>query len=1047
MLNIDSIKDKIKYITQENLIEILDNFPNGEVALDYEGSSVEPYEPQFYSFSFGVCLISDPIDTIHYITYDSRYLTDEQRKAILRFLISRKVWTFNVKYEIGVSENITGEFIELEDTYCLFKPLGRQFWGLKEGSTKLLEGVEDWSEDTWGCVKLLQTLKKYVKKQYTDKIVKNKEYRPIAKYLAYGDLKGAVAYTYTQADEDLMKYEKSVMAKVRDYMDILSPQCVLKAVYDLDDYDINLSALPVKMVGEYCAMDTICTALLKTKLWPLAKEQYHIYLKQSYLAATMARYGIYWDYEKSIELENYYLKECLKYYKQLISIPDFVIEGIEPEDISRGLHATHKSEIKDKIFNPASTKDTVIKSFYDSLFRSNKFNSAMIAFQLFKYLQSIKDLTFDEVDPDGKVIIDEELNQPKKYHLCTKIRWDNINEILIKTKAWILENSDKDGLNEFVKAVNKVRSIENWYCGSLRADMIEGMFNALTQCAGSDPSVLYEDMDWEFQMIFNFKMIKKMEKCLTTYITGKKVGRENVVYATFPKDNVTEVPKRVLEDVDGAKHNFFIANCRECGTITRRFQAGFHCLSKDTKISLTNGTHIKIDEIYNNPNKKYKTFTYKDGEIIEEYIKEVHLSGYSYEMIELTLENGNTIECTPNHKFLMYSKLYNEAQYIDKNEFILGVNNTPIKVIDVKYKKYKKSIPVYDLTMPEDTPCFALEAGVISHNTIPWNSELRELIQPRNSEYIMVHWDFSQSEVRVLAALAKESTLLKAFEDGIDIHRYVASEVFGLPFDKVTTELRKFAKGCTFAILYGQTIENFAIENLNGNFAQAQEIFNKFFTRFPGIKIWIEKAHKDILEKGYVTTLFNDIIYVPYNPNKQSSVNKALREGQNFGPQNASSCIAGMAIWDLWKAVQRVKLLAIPGIFTHDSSDWELYIPHIIHFMKLSEHCAVTKVKKDWGIPMKIDFEIGTNQNAMMEVKNPIFNGNDEVTFEFEMCELFYDDLINQFKKYWNVTIDIHKEELKTEPLKNLFVADRGYSRYIGRELKFYEGNIKLVRK
>ena len=84
-----------------------------------------------------------------------------------------------------------------------------------------------------------------------------------------------------------------------------------------------------------------------------------------------------------------------------------------------------------------------------------------------------------------------------------------------------------------------------------------------------------------------------------------------------------------------------------------------------------------------------------------------------------------------------------------------------MKVVKVVRKHYKVPVPVYDLSMKPGNPCFSLEAGVISHNTITAGSEIRQIFIPRDKGNLLCHADYSQMELRVLALFADEKDMIE----------------------------------------------------------------------------------------------------------------------------------------------------------------------------------------------------------------------------------------------------------------------------------------------
>lgn len=120
---------------------------------------------------------------------------------------------------------------------------------------------------------------------------------------------------------------------------------------------------------------------------------------------------------------------------------------------------------------------------------------------------------------------------------------------------------------------------------------------------------------------------------------------------------------------------------------------------------------------------------------------------------------------------------------------------------------------------------------------------------------VFVGCDYSQIEMRVLAALSGDETLTKVFREGGDVHASVASRVFGTPTDKVTKDMRRVAKVVNFGIIYGMGV-NALRENLGGTRTEAQEFYNNYFNTFPKIAAYFEKVKKDAAKKGYTETMF-----------------------------------------------------------------------------------------------------------------------------------------------------------------------------------------------
>ncbi len=127
---------------------------------------------------------------------------------------------------------------------------------------------------------------------------------------------------------------------------------------------------------------------------------------------------------------------------------------------------------------------------------------------------------------------------------------------------------------------------------------------------------------------------------------------------------------------------------------------------------------------------------------------------------------------------------------------------------------------------------------------------------------VLVSLDYSQIELRILAHMANLPALKAAFAGGIDIHAMTASEMFGVPLDQMTSDIRRRAKAINFGVIYG--ISGFGLaRNLRIPRAEAQGFIDRYFERFPGIKEYMTETVKFAQEHGYVQTLFGRKIHTP----------------------------------------------------------------------------------------------------------------------------------------------------------------------------------------
>jgi DNA polymerase-1 len=128
--------------------------------------------------------------------------------------------------------------------------------------------------------------------------------------------------------------------------------------------------------------------------------------------------------------------------------------------------------------------------------------------------------------------------------------------------------------------------------------------------------------------------------------------------------------------------------------------------------------------------------------------------------------------------------------------------------------------------------------------------------------YLFASLDYSQIEMRVLAALSEDEILMNVFRTGKDIHSAVAMHVFGVPEDEVTKEMRRRAKVINFGTIYGMGVTSLQ-QNLGGTRAEAEEFHKNYFEKFPKIASYFEKVKKGAMNLGYTETLFGRRRYFP----------------------------------------------------------------------------------------------------------------------------------------------------------------------------------------
>jgi DNA polymerase I len=167
---------------------------------------------------------------------------------------------------------------------------------------------------------------------------------------------------------------------------------------------------------------------------------------------------------------------------------------------------------------------------------------------------------------------------------------------------------------------------------------------------------------------------------------------------------------------------------------------------------------------------------------------------------------------------------------------------------------------------------------------------------------VIVSLDYSQIELRILAHIAGIDALKQAFLDGIDIHAMTASEMFDVPLDQMTSDIRRQAKAINFGVIYG--ISGFGLaRNLRIPRSDAQGFIDRYFERFPGIRQYMDDTVAFARDHGYVQTLFGRRINTPEINTKGPQAGFAKRAAINAPIQGTAADVIRRAMIRMPQAI------------------------------------------------------------------------------------------------------------------------------------------------
>ena len=237
--------------------------------------------------------------------------------------------------------------------------------------------------------------------------------------------------------------------------------------------------------------------------------------------------------------------------------------------------------------------------------------------------------------------------------------------------------------------------------------------------------------------------------------------------------------------------------------------------------------------------------------------------------------------------------------------------------------------------------------------------EIRRAFVARSADFQLMAVDYSQIELRIIAALSGDPNMISAFKSGHDIHAATAAQVFHTPLNEVTREQRSAAKAVNFGIIYGQSAFGLA-QNLQISRTEAKGIIDAYFEQYGTIKTYMDKVIAQARELGYVETILKRRRYLPDIHSANAVVRGfAERNAINAPIQGSAADIIKLAMVAVHKAMSKENLQSKMILQVHDELVFDVHKDEIEQMQKLVKKAMEDAVAME--VPMEVEMKTAPN--------------------------------------------------------------------------------------
>ena len=237
--------------------------------------------------------------------------------------------------------------------------------------------------------------------------------------------------------------------------------------------------------------------------------------------------------------------------------------------------------------------------------------------------------------------------------------------------------------------------------------------------------------------------------------------------------------------------------------------------------------------------------------------------------------------------------------------------------------------------------------------------EIRRAFVSRDKDHKLMAVDYSQIELRIIAALSEDPNMIQSFRDGLDIHAATAAKVYGVSIEAVTREQRSAAKAVNFGIIYGQSAFGLA-QNLKISRTEAKEIIDSYFEQYGTIKSYMDKVISQAREEGYVETIMNRRRYLPdINSGNAIVRGYAERNAINAPIQGSAADIIKMAMISVHAEMKKKQVKSKMILQVHDELVFDVHNSEEELMQDLVRKAMEKAVKL--SVPMEVELSLASN--------------------------------------------------------------------------------------